>query len=284
MNVQSGNERSRLWILVLLMCVPSLFWLLVSWIQGATHTAIFQGMRWMTGSSILFSAIILILPFLWKGSLNGGTVLRGLFRSIDLLSILLVLMPLAIWIVALYARSENSITAFHLQLPLKGLLYSPYWGDIVVSSISSLLAVTFGMLVICSATNQKTRFQFLAILGVFGVFGALATYGIALSNGWARQVPASVYSPIPTLVEQVGSVIVIVALLQRERNSIQAIAAFLVMKWVLSMMPYSHDVFSMAIGLFGGAGLIFLVNYLQRTGRWVRWSAENAIEPQSTES
>lgn len=261
------------------MFVPTLFWLTASWIPDVTHSAAFQGIYWTTGSSVLFGVLIVALPFIWKGSPSGGKILKGLFQPVDLLSILLALLPVAIWIGALYSKSQDLTSsfnsAFHLQLPFKGLLTSPFWLLIVTSSIVSVVASVFSMLAICSATIPRDRFLFLAILGFLGVVTALAQYGVALSQGLPRQVPASLYSPMSALIQQLGVLAVIGALLQRERHLLQSVAIFLISEWMLLVMPNSRDNIATAIGLFGGAVVIFVVNFLQRTGRWVRWSAES---------
>ncbi len=63
--------------------------------------------------------------------------------------------------------------------------------------------------------------------------------------------------------------------MQRGRNSVQAVAVFLTAYQAFRYTGFYESSLEAAIGLFGGAAMIHLINYFQHSGHELRRSEES---------
>jgi hypothetical protein len=230
----------------------------------------------VTLPSLLVGIPIIGLPFLWTGNLNAAAVLKRTFQSFDLTSLILGLVPVVIWVGVLFALNNDHSTPFQLSWPLTGLTSSPFWFQVVATNIIGGLASIFGMLVLSSATKPSDRMFALTAVTCIGLVIALANYGLLIWQGVGSTVPIAQLYPWTSMLQSVGSLLVLLVLINRMKPGI-TVPVFLISVWLLKMMGNTHNWLGIIAGLFGGALVISIVTYLQNSGRWVRWSADSQI-------
>ncbi len=275
MNESDGKEKGQLLVLALLMMLPSIFWLGILSIYKVFHLTMSSPMDWTRLPGLFVNLAMFVLPFLWKGKLNGVAVLRRTFQSFDLTSVFVALVPLVIWIGALYTLTASSNQPFQLHAPFVGLTESPFWLQALANSLIGGGAHIFAMLVIASATKSSERAVTMVAITVFGIFVSLANYATIYWGNDLRGVPVSVYSPMPSILREIGTLACVLALVTRGKFGGLSVAVFLLSTWLLPWMGNPRNSGAISIGLLGGSLVILLVNYLQQSGKWVRWSAEN---------
>ena len=126
-------------------------------------------------------------------------------------------------------------------------------------------AIAVAKLIIVNASNFGDRVLFLSLFAGANILTALIQFGWMISNGIPQGVDASLYSPIPSLLIITGSYLVMLGLIQRGRSSIQAVTIFLVLVWLMETQGGSRNSLAIGAGLFGGAALIWMVNFIQQS-------------------
>ena len=132
------------------------------------------------------------------------------------------------------------------------------------------------MLVLANASKPNERTIGLASVTVFGILVTLLNFAmVAWRSGMSADL-ISQMSPAPMIVQSLGTLACIFALIARGKFGRLAVATLLSSIWFIQMMGNSRNLAAISIAFLGGGIIICLVNYLQRSGLWVRWSAETA--------
>jgi hypothetical protein len=284
LSVQPIKEKQHLWTVVALLLAPSLISIPFRLLLGLFKNLAHWGYSLQVGIATAVSILLFALPFFWKGNLSWREIWKKIGCRSDGVSILLAIAPIAIWFTAVILLTAQSVQPYFPRLPLWVLENLPYKVESILSLFVTSWTGPIGILLLANASTFADRIKYLMIFACSIVFYVLAEYGymILTSTPTERESFNSFNSPMTNIVYQIGFNILLVGLMQRGKNSVKAIAIMLFSLWIVRFLGMSSNIIAMAMGLFGGAGLIFLVNYLQRTGRWVRWSAESAVE--STEA
>jgi hypothetical protein len=286
MNENEQSEKSRLLELFLLMQVPSVLAFVSFMFMVPTNETVVSNMWWIIGPMGVISLYVIALPFFWKGGLSYKEVMRRVFRRPDGLSIALAVLPIILWVSTLLLLVKSPERPYSLHLPSLLFEKGQFRPQILALSLMGGLSGSLGVLLITNAARYSTRVKFMCLFFGFEIIFRFVEYAWSYSKfqGVPHEIAAKLISPVFDITLSIGFFAVILGLMQRGRSSVQAIAVFLTTYLVFRYTGFYESSLEAAIGLFGGAALIHLVNYFQHSGHKFRWSAENVIEPQSSES
>jgi hypothetical protein len=281
MNENEQSEKSRLLELFLLMKVPSVLAFVSVMFMVPTNETVVSNMWWIIGPMGVISLFVLALPFFWKGELSYKEVIRRVFRRPGGLSIALAVLPIILWVSALFLLVKSPERPYSLHLPSFLFKQGQFRSQILVSGLLGGLSGTVGVLVFANATQYSTRVKFMCLFFGFDIIFRFVQYSWSYYKfqGISHEIAAKFISPVFDIILSIGFFAVIVGLMQRGRSSVQAIAVFLTTYLVFRYTASNESSREAAIGLFGGSAVIHLVNYLQKSGLWVRWSPEVYGEP-----
>jgi hypothetical protein len=269
-------EEAQLWTIVMVLVIPSMVGILLVFSNDQVRKVL-SNVWWSTGFGLVITAILVALPFFWKGQLSWREVFKRVFRRADSISVLLALAPIVVWEVALVLLTAQSSHPYYPRMPEWMFQRSGFQVPSLLTTFVGGLGGLLGTLLIVNASQYSNRAKFLLINYGLGILFVIASYRCLLNTMRPNLADFAFRfsNPYPEIVHYLGFAAVILGLMHRGRSSVTSIAIMLVTHRLAKIMGLFGDLRAMSIGLFGGAGLIFLINYLQQSGRVVPWSAEN---------
>ena len=260
------GEKRNLWVILILLKAPMFVMAMIFAVMSSRSNAL-ESIALLLGFFYsLFALAILVLPAFWQGSLGYREIIKRIMRRSDGLSIVLAILPVAMWLVA--------VTIFNFQAgrPLgffsPGVLFAPskYQVQNLLSVLISVPSTLIGLLLFANASNYRDRIKFILMAIGITIFIRITQFGLNYFTFKAIQSPQflQMISPVRDIALEIGKGIVILGLLQRGKSSIKSIATFLAAYFVIQFFAPLGWIEPMMIGLFGGGAIIWLVNYVQQ--------------------
>ncbi len=164
MNEDEQSEKSRLIELFLLMKVPSALAFISVMFLVPTNKMVFSNMWWILGPMGVTFLFVLALPFLWKGGLSYKEVSKRVFRRPDGWSIALAVLPIILWLSALFLLVKSPEHPYSLHLPSLLFEQGRFLPQILVLGLLGGLSGSVGVLVFANAAKYSTRIKYICLL------------------------------------------------------------------------------------------------------------------------
>ena len=275
MDQPPGNERGQLATIVILLLFPTFFWIVFSLLNvGIPADAAWRD--WIFAPSYLASVLLLVLPFLWKDSLSFKCVIGRVFQKSNWATIGISLVPAILFVSAVIRLAQDPHTYSYFGLPAHMFDDSPFRTHNVLSIFLVSGSAIVGLVLIANAAKLGDRVLFFALRFGIGIVFALIQFAINWNHVTSQVQLLKYMSPLPALFEMLGSFMIICGLMRLGRNSVQAVAIFLLSMWAVRLMGITMSPYASLIAFGGGGILILVATYVVELNQRLRTQSEQA--------
>ena len=219
----SGNERGQLLTIIIVLLFPTFFWVVFS-LLNSSIPADAPWRDWLHVPTYSASAILLVLPFLWKGSLSFKSVIGRVFRKSDWATVCVSLIPMILFVGAMLVLPQDPNNPYHFGQLTNIFAPSPYRTQLLLTVFLINISGIYALVLISNATKLGDRVLFFGLRFGIGIVLVVTQFVINLSHGLPGPDAMKYISPLPIVFEMLGSFLVICGLMRLGRNSVQAVA------------------------------------------------------------